>query len=414
MGCCNSSLRRARRDNGDESAVNLLENENDGDGDESAANLLKNDGDGDANVVEESKGEELELIASPSVICRSTPCLFMSALCRWPYYAFNIWDDWVFAKLVGRDGEHKFYAFNMQANMCLPFPYLKDGPVEGSAMAILGRKLYVIGGVLRDGVVSNRTYVCDLVNLGGWRPVGSMMARRRNAVVIVRRNGWLLVYGGCQESSAPLVELFDPDRQQWSFVWVAAIHPARGLDPPFQFVVVKGFAYIRNARRGFVFDNTNLGWTTDTMEVAACSNAHQEFFQHLCADCNAVAAGSELEFLIACYVEMRSSTGKEKDQEQEEAVYSVRAYNPETRSWLPIREVPQIVQENAQRCQFMSFEHRGMQGIGLMLEEGLTILTFELMYGTPNADGEVTELEFRAYSRCRPRPRIKNKWLLRT
>ncbi|KAH9331458.1 hypothetical protein KI387_003566 [Taxus chinensis] len=404
MGCCNSTRRRPGRHNGVESVGNLFENEN--------------DGDGDGNAVKEAEGEELELIASPSVICRSSPFLFMSALWRWLCYAFNIWDDWVFAKLVGRDGEHKFYALNIEANMCLPFPYLKDGPVEGSAMAIVDRKLYVIGGVLRDGVVSNCAYVCDLVNLRGWTPVASMTSPRRNAVAIAMVNDWLLVFGGCQESStAPLVELFDPDRQHWSSLPVDGSHPARGLDPPFQFVVGKGFAYVRNAGRGIVFDYTNLAWTINSSEVAEGTRVHQGLFQHWCMDCNAAAAGPDLELLITCYVETRSRgiyQDQDQDQDQEEAVYSVRAYDPRTRSWLTIGGLPQIIQENAQRCQFMSLDHRGMQGIGLMLDGDLTILTFDLMNGTPNADEEITELVVRTYSWCRPRPHIKKKWLLQT
>ncbi|KAH9331456.1 hypothetical protein KI387_003564, partial [Taxus chinensis] len=281
MGCCSSLLHRPIHDNGDESMANLLDNEN--------------DGDGDGNAEEEAEGEELELIASPSEICRSAPCLFMSALYRWPWYAFNIWDDWVFTKLVGRDGEHRFYALNIEANMSLTFPYLKkDGPVEGSAMAMVGRKLYVIGGVLRDGVVSNRAYECDL-------------------------------------------------------------------------------------------------------------------------HCNAAAAGRDSNLLITCYVEVRRSRSG-TDQGVEEAVYSVRAYNPAARSWLTIRGLPEIIEENAERCQFMSLyrrRQRGKQGIGIMLDTGLTISTFDLKNGTPNVDGEITYLEARTDLRT-PRPPITKKWLLQT
>ncbi|KAH9331476.1 hypothetical protein KI387_003584, partial [Taxus chinensis] len=260
------------------------------------------------------------------------------------------------------------------ANMCLPFPYLKDGPVEGSAMAILGRELYVIGGALRGGAASNCVYVCDLVNLKGWRRIPSMRAPRRNAVAITRPDGWLFVFGGCQDLTAPLAEVFDPRIGQfWTSLQVHSHHPARGLEPPFEFVLVKGIAYIRDAASGIVFAATNLGWTH---QAAEGTRVHQSLFQHWCMDCNAAAAGPDLELLITCYVETRSKG----------SVYSVRAYNPATRSWLAIRGLPQIIEENAKRCQFMSFEQRGMHGtcIGIMLDTGLTISTLDLKYGAPN------------------------------
>ncbi|KAH9331455.1 hypothetical protein KI387_003563, partial [Taxus chinensis] len=361
----------------------------------------------DEQVPEEGEAGELDLAASPSAICR-----FVSALQRWPCYVSNIWDDWVFAKLVGHDGEQMFYAFNIQANLSLPFPCLKDGPVEGSAMAIVERKLYLLGGVLRGGVASNCAYVCDPANLWGWRRIASMTVARRNAVAITKPDGCLLVFGGCEDNSAPLGEVFHPSRQRWTPLEVGSNHPARGFKPPFQFVVVKDVAYIRNAARGIVFDNANLGWTVNPMEIALCSRAHQELFLHWCMDCNAVAGGPELDLLITCYVEMRRTrTGR--GPERDEAVYSVRAYDPATHSWLPIRGLPRIIQENARRCQFMAFEHKRTQGVSIMLEGGLSIITFDLLYGVPNTvGGEISFMMTRKFLRSRPRPPIKNKWLL--
>ncbi|KAH9328753.1 hypothetical protein KI387_000861, partial [Taxus chinensis] len=315
--------------------------------------------------------QELHPIPPPMLMSCAQSFVYRLRQC-FKYAYNNRSGSWVLAQFVGYQHEQALYAFNMERNLSFPLPFLEQG-LAGSAMAALGRKVYVIGG--GRGRTRNNVYVCD-VALYQWKAAARTCVPRRNAVAVALENR-LFLFGGCHSASA-WAEFYLPVLDRWFPISLQLTVP---LAPPLMAVVVQDQIYIRNDVRGFAYGFKDTRWVM----------LPRNLIRHWYMNTNAAAVQG---LLITCYV---------VDFVQEAII---RAYHLGNRSWLTIEGLESTHHANASVSHFTALNGNLVISNWSDAINGWTFSVFKVK------SKDLQSVQMEPVLRCNPIPPVISKWRL--
>ncbi|KAI9117042.1 hypothetical protein K1719_012041 [Acacia pycnantha] len=149
-------------------------------------------------------------------------------------------------------------------NLLVPIPPMPS-PSVGSAYAVLGHNIYVIGGFINDAP-SPHVWILDC-RFNKWRQGPNMRVGREFAAAGVA-DGKIYVIGGCVADtwarSTNWAEVFDPETGRWDTVPSLVEVRDKWMHAR---AVIDGKVYAMGDRGGVVYDTRNKVWESVVCEL---------------------------------------------------------------------------------------------------------------------------------------------------
>ncbi|KAK4264851.1 hypothetical protein QN277_025974 [Acacia crassicarpa] len=159
---------------------------------------------------------------------------------------------------------HQNILNHSHTNLLVPIPPMPS-PSVGSAYAVLGHNIYVIGGFIND-VPSPHVWILDC-RFNKWRPGPNMRVGREFAAAGVA-DGKIYVIGGCVADtwarSTNWAEVFDPETGRWDTVPSLVEVRDKWMHAS---AVIDGKVYAMADRGGVVYDTRNKVWESVGCEL---------------------------------------------------------------------------------------------------------------------------------------------------